>query len=142
MNIEKSSNGESISVSKIFEEHSYENINEVMNNDEDNNIDRLFLKILLKSKKWCLKILNIFLYRSIHFDEMNDTWKIFLKHFEDKYIIFLEKITLLILKIMMNTTYSDDERNNINGLFSYIKYVINYTDYIKYADKSLSLALN
>ncbi|SOV24660.1 conserved Plasmodium protein, unknown function [Plasmodium sp. DRC-Itaito] len=142
MNKEEALNGESISVSKMFEEGSYENINELMNNNEENNIDKLYLKILLKSKKWCLKILNMFLYRSIHFDDMNDTWKIFLKHFEDKYIIFLEKITLLILKIMMNTIYSDDERNNTNILYSYIKYVINYTDYMKYADKCLSLALN
>ncbi|CRH00731.1 conserved Plasmodium protein, unknown function [Plasmodium relictum] len=135
------SNKTHISVSKITEEYSYENLSEFIHN-EKNDLDKLFLIILLKTKKWCLKILNMFLYRSLHFEDMNTTWKLFLKHFENKYIIFLEKISFLILKIIINTTYKEEERNNTSKLFSYIKYIINFTDYLKFADKCLSLSIN
>ncbi|WBY58828.1 hypothetical protein Py17XNL_001105794 [Plasmodium yoelii yoelii] len=130
-----------MSVSKITEESSYENLCELIYSQK-NNLVKLILTIILKTKKWCLKILNIFLFRSIHFDEMNDTWKIILKNFENKYIIFLEKISILILKIIINTTYTDEEKENHTKLFSYIKYIINFTDYIKLSDKCLSLSIN
>ncbi|CAA9988914.1 conserved Plasmodium protein, unknown function [Plasmodium knowlesi strain H] len=130
-----------ISVAKITEETSYENLSELIHN-KDHNIDRLFLMILLKSKKWCLKILNMFLYRSIYFDEMNETWKALLKHFENKYIIFLEKISLLILKAIINTNYTDEERMHYDKLICYIRYVVDFTDYLNFADKCLSLSLN
>ncbi|KJP87921.1 hypothetical protein AK88_02355 [Plasmodium fragile] len=131
----------SISVAKITEETSYENLSELIHNKDD-NVDKLFLIILLKSKKWCLKILNMFLYRSIYFEEMNETWKSLLKHFENKYIIFLEKIALLILKAIMNTTYTDEEKMNYDKLICYIRYVVDFTDYLNFADKCLSLSLN
>ncbi|SCN61516.1 conserved Plasmodium protein, unknown function [Plasmodium chabaudi chabaudi] len=130
-----------ISVSKITEESSYENLC-VLIGSQKNNLVKLLLTIILKAKKWCLKILNVFLFRSIHFDEMNDTWKIILKNFENKYIIFLEKISILILKVIINTTYTDEEKENHTKLFSYIKYIINFTDYIKFSDKCLSLSIN
>ncbi|ANQ09217.1 Uncharacterized protein PCOAH_00032650 [Plasmodium coatneyi] len=131
----------SISVAKITEETSYENLSELINN-KDHNVDRLFLIILLKSKKWCLKILNMFLYRSIYFDEMNETWKSLLKQFENKYIIFLEKISLLILKAIINTNYTEEERMHYDKLICYIRYVVDFTDYLNFADKCLSLSLN
>ncbi|GAB67157.1 hypothetical protein PCYB_111780 [Plasmodium cynomolgi strain B] len=130
-----------ISVAKITEETSYENLSELIHN-KDHNVDRLFLIILLKSKKWCLKILNMFLYRSIYFDEMNETWKLLLKNFENKYIIFLEKIALLILKAIINTNYTDEERMHYDKLICYIRYVVDFTDYLNFADKCLSLSLN
>ncbi|SBT79527.1 conserved Plasmodium protein, unknown function [Plasmodium malariae] len=134
-------NEKSISVSKITEESSYENLSKFIHNKR-NHLDKLFLIYILKSKKWCLKILNLFLYRSINYEEMNDTWKLILKHFENKYIIFLEKISVLILKITINTTCTDEERMNYNKLFWYIKYIIDYTDYLKFSDKCLSLSVN
>ncbi|GAW81629.1 hypothetical protein, conserved [Plasmodium gonderi] len=140
-NTNQSSNKTSISVAKMTEESSYENLSEFIHS-KNYDLDRLFLTILLKSKKWCLKILNLFLYRSIHFEEMNETWKVLLKHFENKYIIFLEKIAFLILKVIINTRYEDEERTNYNKFICYIKYIIDFTDYLKYADKCLSLSLN
>ncbi|EUD68716.1 hypothetical protein C922_01116 [Plasmodium inui San Antonio 1] len=140
-NTSESSAKGSISVAKITEETSYENLSELIHN-KDHNVDRLFLIILLKSKKWCLKMLNMFLYRSIYFDEMNETWKLLLKHFENKYIIFLEKIALLILKAIINTNYTDEERMHYDKLICYIRYVMDFTDYLNFADKCLSLSLN
>ncbi|SCP04877.1 conserved Plasmodium protein, unknown function [Plasmodium ovale] len=140
-NLSESSNKTLISVSKVTEESSYENLCEIIHNRK-NDLDKLFLINILKAKKWCLKILNVFLYRFVHLEEMNDTWKLLLSCFENKIIIFLEKISVLILKIIINTIYTDEERTNCNKLFCYIRYVIDFTDYLKFADKCMSLALN
>ncbi|CAI7721229.1 conserved Plasmodium protein, unknown function [Plasmodium vivax] len=140
-NTSESSAKGSISVAKITEETSYENLSELIH-VKDHNADRLFLIILLKSKKWCLKILNMFLYRSIHFDEMNETWKSLLKRFENMYILFLEKIAVLILKAIINTSYTEGDRMHYDKLICYIRYVVDFTDYLNFADKCLSLSLN